>query len=80
MSKVIKFKSNTDNVVDFLEELKEEVISNNISNLIIAGKCGDGNVMTGFTKNLNYGESQELVSNLQTNLIMRMIDYKLFGE
>lgn len=80
MSKIIKFKSNTDNVVEFLEELKEEVINNNISNLIIAGKCGDGNVMTGFTKNLNYGESQELVSNLQTNLIMRMIDYKLFGE
>ena len=80
MSKIIKFKSNTDNVIEFLDELKEETIKNNISNLVIAGKTRDGEIITGFTKNLNFAESQELISNLQSSLMMRMIDYRLFGE
>lgn len=80
MSKIIKFKSNTDNVIEFLDELKEETIKNNISNLVIAGKTRDGEIITGFTKNLNFTESQELISNLQSSLMMRMIDYRLFGE
>lgn len=80
MSKIIKFKSNTDNVIEFLDELKEETAKNNINSLIIAGKTSNNEIITGFTRNLNFAESQELISNLQSNLTMRMIDYRLFDE
>lgn len=80
MSKIIKFKSNTDNVIEFLDELKEETVKNNINSLIIAGKTSNNEIITGFTRNLNFAESQELISNLQSNLTMRMIDYRLFDE
>ena len=73
MSKIVPFRTRTDNVVQFLDEIKEEVANNKIENVLIGCKCSDGEVMVGFTKNLDYGEMQEIISHLQTNLTVRML-------
>ncbi len=42
MGKVIKLKTNTDNVLDFLESIKKATKEDKIKNMIIIGKCEDG--------------------------------------
>lgn len=74
MSKIVPFRTNTDNVLEFLDELKEEIANNKIENILIGCKCEDGQIMIGRTKNLDYGEQQEIISHLQTNLIFRIME------
>ena len=74
MSKVIQFRNHTTNVVDFLKSVIQEVEENHITNMMIACKCEDGSVMTGYTKNLDYGTKQELTSHIQTDIIKQMIE------
>jgi hypothetical protein len=73
MSKIVPFRTHTDNVLEFLDEVKEGIEENKIENVLIGCKSSDGDVMVGFTKNLDYGEMQEIISHLQTNLILRML-------
>ena len=74
MSKVIKFKANqTKNVEEFLDNVKKQVIDEQIDNMMIVFKCNDGTVCTGYTRNLDWGMKQELVSHMQMNIIDDMI-------
>ena len=74
MSKIVPFKTNTDNVIMFLDEIKEEIADNKIENILIGCKCKDGEIMVGRTKNLDYGDQQEIISHLQTNLTFRIME------
>lgn len=73
MGKIVKFKTQKENVKDFLDEVKEEVDNLEINNLIIASKLKDGTVITGYTKNLDMGEKQELLGHIQADIINEMI-------
>ena len=73
MSKVVPFKTHIDNVLMFLDEIKEEVANNKIENILIGCKCEDGEIMIGPTKNLDYGTTQEIISHLQTDLTFRIM-------
>lgn len=73
MGKIVKFKTQKENVKDFLDEVKEEVDNLEINNLIIASKLKDGTVITGYTKNLDMGEKQELLGHIQADIIDEMI-------
>ena len=77
--KIIRFKTKKDNVLDFLNEVKQEVEKNNITNMIIACKCNDGTVLTGYTKNLDLGIKQELLGHIQADIINEMV-YKNYVE
>ena len=77
MPKVVRFKTTTDNVVEFLEGLIEEVKNNNITNILVASKIeypDRWEILTGYTHNLDFGTKQELVSHLQMDIIKQMID------
>ena len=74
MRNIIKLRTNTDNVLEFLDSIKEEVINGNIDNMMIACKCNDGSIMTGYTNNLNYGTKMVLLGHVQSDIIKDMID------
>ena len=73
MSKIIKLRTNTDNVVEFLESLIEEVKQENIDNMIIACKCPDSSILTGYTSNVDFGNKLELVGHIQVDITRDMI-------
>lgn len=73
MAKIIKFKTKKENVKKFLNEVIEEVDNLEIDNMIIASKLKDGTVITGYTKNLDMGEKQELLGHIQADIINEMI-------
>lgn len=73
MAKIIKFKTKKENVKKFLNEVIEEVDNLEIDNMIIASKLKDGTVVTGYTKNLDMGEKQELLGHIQADIINEMI-------
>ena len=73
MGKVIKLKTNTDNVLDFLESIKKATKEDKIKNMIIIGKCEDGGTIIGNTRGLSWCEKIELKSHLETNIINDMI-------
>lgn len=74
MSKIIKFRTRTDNTLEFLDMLKFEVANLEIDNMMIACKCRDGSVLTGYTKNLDYGTKMELKSHIEMDIIKEMIE------
>lgn len=71
---VIKFKSKTDSLLEFVDELKEQIKEYNIDNMIVASKLKDDDhyVITGY-KNLTMAEKQELVGHIQVDIIDEMI-------
>ena len=73
MPKIIQFKTQKDNVKDFIEEIKEEVEKNDIDNMIFASKLKDGTVVTGYTNNLDLGTKQELLGHIQVDIVNQMI-------
>ena len=72
MGKIIKLKTETDNVLDFLDEIKKAVKGDKIKSLIFIGKCEDGTVTLGNTK-MTWNEKIELKSHLEVNIINDMI-------
>lgn len=79
MSKIIRFKSKTQNVLDFLDEIKEEVEKNNIQNIMIACKIPESenpaqySILTGYA-GLDTGGKQELLSHIQLDIVKDMIN------
>lgn len=71
---IIKFKSKTDNVIDFLEDAIVKVKEYKADNVLIAIKLNgqDGYVLTGY-HNLNMAEKQELIGHIQIDVIDEMI-------
>lgn len=71
---IIKFKSKTENILEFIEELKDNVNKYKIDNIMVACKLKDSNhyVITGY-KNLTMSEKQELVGHIQIDIIDEMI-------
>ena len=74
MGKIVKFRTRTDNTLEFLDMLKFEVANLEIDNMMIACKCKDGSILTGYTKNLDYGTKMELKSHVEMDIIKEMID------
>ena len=74
MGKIVKFRTNVDNTLEFLDMLKFEVTNLEIDNMMIACKCKDGSVLTGYTKNLDYGTRMELKSHIEMDIIKEMIE------
>ena len=74
MSKIVKFRTRTDNTLEFLDMLKFEVANLEIDNMMIACKCKDGSILTGYTKNLDYGTKMELKSHVEMDIIKEMIE------
>ena len=79
MSKIVKFRTKTDNTLEFLDMLKFEVANLEIDNMMIACKCKDGSVLTGYTKNLDYGTKMELKSHVEMDIIKEMIENNFTG-
>ena len=71
MSKIIKFKQKSDNLVEYLENLIEIVKENRIDNIMVACKLEDY-VMTGH-HNLDMGTRQELLGHIQVDIVNEMI-------
>lgn len=71
---IIKFKSQSDKVVDFLEDAIVKVKEYKADNILIAIKLNgqDGYVLTGY-HNLNMAEKQELIGHIQIDVIDEMI-------
>ena len=74
MGKIIKFRTKVDNTLDFLQMLEFEVANLEIDNMMVACKCKDGSILTGYTKNLDYGTKIELKSHIEMDLIKEMIE------
>ena len=72
MGKIIKLKTETDNILDFLEEIKEVVKEDKIKSLIFVGKCEDEEFVTGHTK-MSLNQEIELKSQLEITIINDMI-------
>ena len=72
MGKIIKLKTNTDNVLDFLDQIKKAVKEDKIKSLIFVGKCEDEEFVTGHTK-MSLNQEIELKSQLEITIINDMI-------
>ena len=74
MGKIIKFKSKSDNAVDFLKDALEKAKEYKVDNVMIAFKLRqeDAYIMTGYC-NLDMAEKQELVGHIQVDIINDMI-------
>lgn len=74
MGKIIKLKTQTDNVLEMIDELKNIITKNHIDNLMIA--CKDENekyVYTGYA-GLDQAEKQELLGHIQVDIVRDMIN------
>ena len=76
MSKIIEFRSKNKNTLEFVDEFKDLIEEENLENLVVGCKTPKGEVLIGYTHNLDYGTIQEIVSHMQTHLIMRMMKGK----
>lgn len=74
MGKIVKIKTKTDNVNEFLDQVKEFVTENNIDNMMIVCKLNDKSVSLGYTKNLDWGTKQELLGHIQIDIVKDMIN------
>ena len=74
MGKIIKLKSNQENVIEFLEDAIVQARKYNVDNVMVAFKLRqeDAYVMTGYC-NLDMCEKQELVGHIQIDIIDDMI-------
>lgn len=73
MSKIVEFKSYNDNALKFLDNVKRHVEEEKIDNIMIVCKLDNGEVLTGATKNLDWGTRMELIGHLHADVIDRMI-------
>lgn len=74
MGNIIKFKTKaTKSMEEFLDNVKKQVLEENIDNMILVCKCDDGTILTGYTGNLDWGKKQELVGHIQMDIINDMI-------
>ena len=74
MGDILKFKTRqAKSMEEFLDNVKKQVLEENIDNMIIVSKCEDGTVMVGYTGNLDWGKKQELVGHMQVDVINEMI-------
>lgn len=74
MGNIIHFKTKTDNIIEFLNNVIEEVKEHNIDNILIACKDKETqSVLTGYA-NLNQGEKQELLGHIQVDIVRDMIN------
>lgn len=70
---IIKFKSNSDNLVDFIDSAKNKAKEDKIDNIIICWKDKKNKeICTGYY-NLEAGEKQELLGHIQADIIDNMI-------
>ena len=72
--RVIEFKREPKDVLELIDELKEEIKKNNIDNLIFC--CvKDGEYWTGFSKKVanDFGLMHSLIGNLQVVAIRKQI-------
>ena len=74
MAKIVQFKNQNTNLIDFLNHLIEVLKEEHINNIIIAAKCEDNTILTEYTHNLDFGTKQELVSHMQIDIVKQMID------
>ena len=74
MGKVIKLKSNQENVIEFLEDAIVQARKYNVDNVMVAFKLRqeDAYIMTDYC-NLDMAEKQELVGHIQVDIINDMI-------
>ena len=74
MGKIIKLKSNQENVIEFLEDAIVQARKYDVDNVMIAFKLRqeDANIMTGYC-NLDMGEKQELLGHIQVDIVNDMI-------
>lgn len=74
MGKIIKLKSNQENVIEFLEDAIVQARKYDVDNVMIAFKLRqeDQYVMTGYC-NLDMCEKQELIGHIQIDIIDDMI-------
>lgn len=81
MGKIIKFKSKSDNLVEYLEDLIKKVKENKIDNIAVAMKTKkeDAYVMTGYF-GLDLCEKQELLSHMQLDIVNEMVYINYFEE
>ena len=74
MSKIIKFKNENNNLVEYLEELIEVVKEHKLDNILIASIDKlDNKVVIGHC-NLDLYERQNLIGHLQVENILDVID------
>lgn len=74
MGNIIHFKTKTDNIIEFLNNVIEDVKKNNIDKIIVACKDKENQlVLTGYA-NLNRAEKQELLGHIQVDIIRDMIE------
>lgn len=74
-NKILKFKTKSDDVVDFLEEAKNHAVTHGIDNVMILMKLKgeDSHVLAGYC-NLNVFEKQELMSHIQVDIMRDYIE------
>lgn len=74
MSNIIKLKTKTDNLKEFIEDFINKADEMKLDNVLIATKVrnGDNYVMTGYC-NLDMAEKQELLGHIQIDIINEMI-------
>lgn len=74
MGKIIKLKSNQENVIEFLEDAIVQAKKHHVDNVMIAFKLRqeDAYIMTGYC-NLDMAEKQELIGHIQVDIVNDMI-------
>lgn len=68
MSKIVKFKTAQDNVVESLEQLLQKARNGEITGYIFAAKCPDGNIATSWC-GVDVGERNELNAHVQIDIM-----------
>lgn len=72
MSKIIKLPVKSETVEGFAEEIKEFILTNNGKSVMIAMKCDDGTVLTGYY-NCEWAVKLEMLGHVQCDIIDQMI-------
>jgi hypothetical protein len=73
MSKIVRFKTSNDSLVESLEGLLERAKNGEFMNYIFACNTSDGNIATGWC-NADIGKMQELSSHLQCDIVYKMVE------
>lgn len=73
MSKIVRFKTSQDSVIEALENLLERTRKGDVENFVFAAKCPGGEVATSWC-NADVGTRQELVSHLQTDINFAVVE------
>lgn len=73
MPKIIPFpKTDAQSVDAFLRQSIEILLENKVYSLLIAGKCENGEVITGYYE-CDFGQRQEICGHIQCDIIDQMI-------